>query len=146
MIYKSSNFIIIKKMIKFENYWLKLKQKDQVLFKCHILVHQIKKLGLLFIYSIIVFQSLPNIGLLIVWTPRSTFAINSKLGTIGNSIGGIGNTVVTVLTPSVIVFVPTSEIFCQTLVWLIYSVGDILGVTVSIEVTLLETIWLALSL
>jgi len=105
-----------------------------------------KKLGLLFIYSIIVFQSLPNIGLLIVWTPRSTFAINSKLGTIGNSIGGIGNTVVTVLTPSVIVFVPTSEIFCQTLVWLIYSVGDILGVTVSIEVTLLETIWLALSL
>jgi hypothetical protein len=51
--------------------------------------------------------------------------------------GGIGNTVVTVLVPSVVVKVPTSDIFCNIDTGLIFS--DI-GVIVSIEVTLLESI------
>ena len=63
----------------------------------------------MFIYSIIVFQSLPNIGFDTVWTPWSTVASKSGFGTISTLTGGIGKTVVTVLIPSVVVWVPTSD-------------------------------------
>jgi hypothetical protein len=76
----------------------------------------------------------------IVWTPWFTNSLVTKvisgLGIISTFTDGIGNTVVTELAPSDIVWIPTSDVGLTY--WEI-------GVTVSIEVTLLEPIWLSLS-
>jgi len=66
----------IKKKVK--NWELVIKVKIEgsgIILVSHLEVSK-KKLGLLFIYSIIMFQSLPNIGFVIVWTPWSTLLIN----------------------------------------------------------------------